>query len=60
MADNFVSVVCPSCKAPVEVDMKSKSGICLYCRKPFACKDVLKYKDYQDYKNKQQLDGDDW
>jgi len=63
MTNNFVSLVCPSCRAPVEVNMESKSGLCLYCRKPFACKDALnspKYKDYQEYQNKKQLEGDDW
>ena len=63
MASNFVSIVCPSCKAPVEVDMKSKSGFCLYCRKPFACEETLKapqYQNYQHYQNEKQQEGDDW
>ncbi|MCL2383707.1 MAG: hypothetical protein FWC79_06235 [Oscillospiraceae bacterium] len=63
MTDNFVSLECPSCGAPVEVNVKEKTGFCKYCRRKFACKEALnspQYKDYQEYQNKKQLEGDEW
>ncbi|MCL2547259.1 MAG: hypothetical protein FWE06_08755 [Oscillospiraceae bacterium] len=61
--DNFVSLTCPSCSAPVNIDISKKTGVCKYCGREFASKNVLnspQYKDYQQYQNEKQLQGDDW
>ena len=61
--NNFVSISCPSCDAPVNIDIRQKTGTCEYCGSEFVCQDALKspqYKDYQQYQNEKQLQGDDW
>jgi len=60
---NFVSLSCPSCNASVRVDINKKTGTCEYCGKEFVCQNALdspQQKDYQQYQNEKQLEGDDW
>jgi hypothetical protein len=61
--NNFVSISCPYCNAPVNINVNQKTGTCEYCGREFVCQDALKspqYKDYQQYQNEKQLQGDDW
>ncbi|MCL2864798.1 MAG: hypothetical protein FWE25_04550 [Lachnospiraceae bacterium] len=61
--NNVVSLICPSCGASIRIDIKQKTGICEFCGREFVCKNALnepQYKDYQQYENEKQLEGDDW
>jgi len=61
--NNFVSLSCPSCNAPVSVDVNQKTGKCQFCGREFACQNALnqpQYQNYQHYQNQKQLQGDDW
>ena len=61
--NNFVSISCPSCNAPVNININQKTVSCEYCGREFVCQDALKppqHKDYQKYQNEKQLQGDDW
>lgn len=63
MSSNFVSLSCPHCNAPVTVSIDKKTGVCDYCGREFACQTALdspQYKNYQQFQNEKQLEGDDW
>ena len=61
--DNLISLSCPFCNAPIKINVNRKTGLCEYCDREFVCQDALRqtqYKDYQQYQNEKQLQGDDW
>jgi len=61
--DHFVSLSCPSCSASVSVNINQKTGVCEFCGREFTCQDALnspQHKNYQQYQNERQLQGDDW
>jgi len=61
--DNLISLSCPFCNAPIKINVNQKTGSCEYCGREFFCQDALtptQYKDYQQYQNEKQKQGDDW
>jgi len=60
---NFISISCPSCNASVSVNVDNKTAVCEFCGREFVCENALnspQYKNYQQYQNEKQLQGDDW
>jgi len=60
---NFISFSCPSCGAPIRININQKTGTCEYCDREITCQNALnspQYKDYQQYQNEAQQQGDDW